>query len=160
MKYIINKTINQKISKEYDLEFSLGKDALCLIEITASAKSWWQNFKFSRSFFKDDDIFLFLDNKEITTSKNTKQDSRALWNGNELCNLEKTVLIAINLSKGRHIIKLKADQSPYLKSISVSGVEENNKIIYFPNSNNPAPKKCVEVVGLLILPEITSSAIL
>ncbi len=140
MKYIINKTINQKISKEYDLEFSLGKDALCLIEITASAKSWWQNFKFSRSFFKDDDIFLFLDNKEITTSKNTKQDSRALWNGNELCNLEKTVLIAINLSKGRHIIKLKADQSPYLKSISVSGVEENNKIIYFPNSNNPAQK--------------------
>jgi hypothetical protein len=137
MEQIANKKINKIISKDYSYSFALSEDTLCLIEIIASAKSWWQNFKSSRSFFKDDDIFLFLDNQELTTSKNKKQDARSAWNGNELCGLEKTVVITLNLSKGKHVINLKPNQSPYLKNISISKIEED-KIVYAPTENNPA----------------------
>jgi len=81
-----------------------------------------------------------LDSKELTTSRNRKQDARSAWNGNELKGLDKTVLIAVNLKKGNHTINLKPDKSPYLRSISVSKVEEGNKIIYLPTENNPAQK--------------------
>ncbi|MCF7860358.1 cell wall hydrolase, partial [Patescibacteria group bacterium] len=52
----------------------------------------------------------------------------------------KTVLIAVNLKSGNHNIILKPNQSPYIKSISVSKVEEKDKIIYIPVDNNPAQK--------------------
>lgn len=140
MKLIKIEKINKIITRQYSYEFSLDEDALYLIEIIASAKSWWQNFKTSRSFFKDDDIFLYLDNQELTTSQYTKKDARSSWNGNELCGLEKTVIIAANLSKGKHIIDLKPDQSPYVKSLAISKVEEKDKITYIPTQNNPAQK--------------------
>jgi len=116
------------------------EDSTCLVEVIASAKSWWQNFKYSRAFFKDDDIFLYLDNQELTTSLKTKQDARSAWNGNELKGLEKTVLVVACLKQGNHVIKLKSNQSPYLKSISVSQVEEKDKIVYIPTDNNPAQR--------------------
>ena len=139
MKLIKEEKISKQIIKPYFFDFTLSEDAPCLIEIIASAKSWWQNFKFGRAFFKDDDIFLFLDNQELTTSKYTKGDARSAWNGNELCSLEKTVLVASNLKKGKHIIDLKIDQRPYLKSISITKIEED-KIVYVPANNNPAQK--------------------
>lgn len=140
MKLIKIEKINKIITRQYSYEFFLDEDALYLIEIIASAKSWWQNFKTSRSFFKDDDIFLYLDNQELTASQYTKKDARSPWNGNELCGLEKTVIIAANLSKGKHIIDLKPDQSPYVKSLAISKVEEKDKITYIPTQNNPAQK--------------------
>ena len=139
MSLIKEEKISEQMTKPYSLDFTLSGDTLCLIEIIASAKSWRQNFKSSRSFFKDDDIFLFLDKQELTTSKYTKGDARSAWNGNELCGLEKTVLIAANLKKGKHTIDLKPDQSPYLKSISITKIEED-KIVYASANNNPAQK--------------------
>jgi len=137
---MVNERVNKIITKQYSHNFSLPDDGVYLIEIIASAKSWWQNFKSSRSFFKDDDIFLFLDKQELTTSKNKKKDSRSAWNGNELRGLEKTVLVVANLKAGKHVIDLKPDQTPYLKTITISKVEEKNKIIYIPMDNNPAQK--------------------
>ena len=140
MKFIKNEKINKKITKPFSFDFFLEEDSLCLIEIIASAKSWWQNFKSSRAFFKDDDIFLFLDNQELTTSLNTKKDACAAWNGNELKGLEKTILIAANLKTGSHIINLQPDRSPFIKAITVSEVEEIDKIVYIPIDNNPPQK--------------------
>jgi len=132
--------ISKEITGKYSCSFIFPEDGLYLIEIIASAKSWWQNFKSSRSFFKDDDIFLYLDNKELTTSKNEKKDARSAWDGNELKGLERTVLIAAYLTKGKHVIDLKSDQSPYLKSISISKIKEKDKIIYTPKNNNLVQK--------------------
>ena len=140
MKFIKNEKIDKQITKPYSFDFSLDEDAPYLIEIIASAKNWRQNFKSSRAFFKDDDIFLFLDNQELTTSKYTKKDARSAWNGNELKGLEKTILIAANLKKGNHIIDLKPHRTPYLKSLIISKVEEKDKITYVPTDNNPAQK--------------------
>ncbi len=140
MKYLVQENISKQISTTYSHNFKLEKNTLCLIEIIASAKSWWQNLKSSRSFFKDDDLFLSLDNKELTTSKNSKKDARSAWNGNELKGMEKTILIAVNLKAGKHIINLSPHRTPFLKSIVISKVEEN-KITYIPvKNNNPAQK--------------------
>lgn len=140
MKFIKNEKIDQLITKPYSFAFSLKEDTLCLIEIIASSKSWWQNLV-SRRFFKDDDLFLFLDNKEISTSLKTKKDACSPWNGNELKGKEKTFLIAVNLKAGNHEINLKPHRTPYLKNITISEIEEVNKIIYIPvSNNNPAQK--------------------
>ncbi|MFA5023686.1 MAG: cell wall hydrolase [Patescibacteria group bacterium] len=140
MKLITEDKLNKIITKQYSWDFNLEENGLYLIEIIASAKSWWQNAKRGRTFFKDDDIFLFLDERELTTSKNTKQDARSAWNGNELKGLEKTLLMAVNLKKGRHVIALKPNQSPSLKSLSISKIKEKDKIEYVPVNNNPAQK--------------------
>lgn len=71
---------------------------------------------------------------------NTKKDACAAWNGNELKGLEKTVLIAANLKTGSHIINLQPDQIPFIKVITVSKVEEIDKIIYIPIGSNPPQK--------------------
>ncbi|MCF7860357.1 hypothetical protein K9M09_01930, partial [Patescibacteria group bacterium] len=62
MKYIAKEQINKIITKQYSFNFAINEDAIYLIEIIASAKSWLQNFKTGRSFSKDDDIYLYLDN--------------------------------------------------------------------------------------------------
>lgn len=140
MKYLVQEEINQRISEDYFLNFSLEEKSLCLIEIIANARSWWQNFKNRRFFSLDDDLFLYLDGGELTTSLSTKKDSRSAWNGNELKGLDKTFLIAVNLKAGEHIIKLKPDNKPFLKTITISQVKETNKITYIPITNNPAQK--------------------
>jgi hypothetical protein len=141
MRLLHNQKINKEIKEEYFYSFETN-ERVYLIEIIAQAKSWWQNLKSFRSIFKDDDIILYLDNIEIFTSNSKKSDVRAIWNGNELKGLSKTVLIAINLKKGQHILRLRPDQSPSLESISIRELEEmdNQTIIYSPSDNNP-PKK-------------------
>lgn len=140
MKLIKEEKIDKQITEKYSSEFTLADDGLCLIEIIASAKSWRQNIKSLRSLFKDDDLALILDKIEITTSTSNKTDVRAAWNGNELKGLTKTVIVAVKLKKGKHVLNFIPDQSPYLKSIAVKQVEETNFLTYFPTDNNPAEK--------------------
>jgi len=138
MRLIKDENIYSILKKEFSYNFVLNEDGLYLIEIIASAKSWWQNIKTGRAFFKDDDIFLTLDGNELTTSLNKREDSRSVWNGNELNGLEKTLIIAVSLKEGKHSIILKPDESPYVKSLVISKVEEKDQIIYIPTRNNPA----------------------
>ena len=140
MKLIEPKNLDKEITEKYTYDFDLAEDGLYLIEIVASAKSWWQNLKNLklRSLFKDDDITLILDRLEITTANSGDIDVRAAWNGNELKGLLKTVLIAIHLKRGKHVLSFAPNQSPYLKTITVSQLDQLDKIIYTPTDNNPA----------------------
>lgn len=140
MKQIENKNISKVITEKYSYDFVLAEDGIYLIEIIASAKSWWQNFKIRRPIFKDDDIGLFLDRIEITSSASNKNDVRPAWNGNELKSMLKTVLIAVHLKKGKHALYLTPDQSPFLKSITISQVDDAGSLTYIPVDNNPAQK--------------------
>jgi hypothetical protein len=140
MRLIKEEKIFKQITGKYSCDFLFSEDGLYLIEIVASAKSWWQNLKSSRVFFNDDDIFLYLDNQELTTSKYTKKDTKSAWNGNELSGLKKTVIVVTNLNRGKHTIDLKPNQSPYLEKIVISKIEEKDKITYVPVNNNPAQK--------------------
>ena len=141
MKSIFTEQINKELKHDFVYPFETN-EGIFIIEIIARAKSWWQNLKGLRSFLKDDDITLNIDSKEIFTSNSNDKDVKAIWNGNELKGLAKTVLVAVKLKKGKHIITLNPDQSPSLESIKISELEEkdNNTIIYSPSDNNPPEK--------------------
>lgn len=141
MRLLHNQKINKEIKENYLYSFETN-GGVYLIEVIARAKSWWQNFKSFRSLFKDDDIFLYLDNLEIFTSTSQDSDAKAIWNGNELKGLSKTILIAISLKKGEHALRLRPEQSPSLESISIRELEkmDNQTIIYSPLNNNPPEK--------------------
>lgn len=140
MKLIKQEKLDKEIADKFSYDFVLADDGLYLIEIIASAKSWWQNVKSLRSFFKDADLALILDRIEISTSISNETDVRAAWNGNELKGLLKTVVIAVKLKMGKHVLSFTPNQKPYLKSILISQLEETEKITYIPADNNPAEK--------------------
>lgn len=140
VKLIKQEKLNKEITEKFSYDFVLADDGLYLIEIIASAKSWWQNLKSIRSLFKDDDIALTMDRLEITTSLSNKTDVRAAWNGNELKGFLKTLLIAVKLKSGKHVLNFTPDQNPFLKSITISQVEETSTLTYSPTDNNPAQK--------------------
>jgi hypothetical protein len=62
MKLVREEKINRKLSKEWQYSFEIGENGIYLIEITARAKSWWQNLKNFKSFFNDDDLITVIDN--------------------------------------------------------------------------------------------------
>ena len=140
MKLIKQEKLNKKIVDKFDYDFILDDDGLYLIEIIASAKSWWQNLKSFKSLLNDDDLALSLDRMEISTSSSNETNARSVWHGNELKGFLKTVVTAIKLKKGKHTLSFTPDQKPYLKSIMISQPEETDKITYIPVDNNPAQK--------------------
>ncbi len=142
MRLVKEEKLNREIKETFDFVFESANKGIFLIEILASAKSWWQNLKGLRSFFKDDDITLSLDSVEIFTSNSKDGDVRTIWNGNELKSLSKTVLIATKLDKGKHSLTFQPDKSPYLESIRITELEgkDADKIIYVPATNNPPEK--------------------
>ena len=140
MKLIKQEKLNKKIVDKFDFYFILDDDGLYLIEIIASAKSWWQNLKSFKSLLNDDDLALSLDRMEISTSSSNETNARSVWHGNELKGFLKTVVTAIKLKKGKHTLSFTPYQKPYLKSIMISQPEETDKITYIPVDNNPAQK--------------------
>jgi hypothetical protein len=140
-------------TKEFSWDFQVKEGGIYGIEITASAKSWWQNFLSLRSFFKDDDLTLKIDEIEFP-KRGLKQkrlfDGEVAWNGNNLKGKKKTDLFLIKLNKGTHILKFLADQSPKIEAIriyqprtfsreKVRGQleEKETQIDYFPQDNYP-----------------------
>src|SRR3990167_3738069 len=130
MKLMKQDNLNKNITEKYPYDFDLADDGLCLIEIIASAKSWWQNLKSFKSLLHNDNLALVLDKMEISTSLSNETNARAAWHGNELKGFLKTVLIAIHLKKGKHVLSLTPDQSPYLQSITIQQFEEANILTY------------------------------
>jgi len=140
MKKILERKLNQAIKeKEFIFNFQIEKQGIYAIEITGSAKSWFQNLVNLRSFFKDDDLTLRIDNIEFP-KRGLKQrrlfDGEVAWNGNNLKGLKKTDLFLINLEKGKHALEFLADQSPKIHSIRIYQLEKNEKEInYLPEDN-------------------------
>jgi len=141
MKSIFTEKIVREIKENFLYSFET-EEGVFLIEIIARAKSWWQNLKGLKSFLKDDDITLNLDNTEIFTSRSNDRDVKAIWNGNDLKGLSKTVLIVTKLKKGKHSLIFKPDRSPVLENIRIMELEEkdNNTVVYSPIENNPPEK--------------------
>lgn len=140
--------------KEFPFNFQIDKTGIYGIEITASSKSWWQNLIKLRSFFKDDDLILKIDNLEFP-KKGLKQrrlfDSEVAFNGNNLQGKKKTDLFLIKLDKGTHLLTFLADQKPKIHSIRIYQIDKSEKgenlifqhsqecwnINYLPQDNHP-----------------------
>lgn len=129
-----------KITENFVYDFEIVEDGLYLIEIIASAKSWWQNLKGLRAFFNDDDLAVKIDDVEFPklNGKGGLFDSEAAWNGNNLKGLKKTNIFIVQLSSENHKIEFIADHSPYLESIRIEKAPDANIVKYIPDKNNPA----------------------
>ncbi|MFH0856940.1 MAG: cell wall hydrolase, partial [bacterium] len=130
----------KEITENFVHDFKIAEDGLYLIEIIASAKSWWQNLKSLRAFFNDDDLAVKIDDVEFPKLNGKKGvfDGEAAWNGNNLKGLKKTNIFIIQLSSEKHKIEFIADQYPYLESIKIEKIPDANIVKYIPDKNNPA----------------------
>lgn len=118
----------QKISKIFTHTFAVEKSTVYLIEITASAKSHKQNH--SSNKFQDDGLLVEIDSQKF-------DQNACKWNGNDLNDLQKTVVFIIYLERGNHTVNLIPQQQPYLQQINIFEAEDS-KISYQPTINNPS----------------------
>lgn len=137
MKQIKKEIINKKIEEEFIYDFNISKSGLYLIEIIASAKSWWQKLVKFESF-QDDDLFVRLDEIDFPKLSGKKGlfNGEAAWNGNNLGGLSKTNLIVTELDKGNHVLKFYPHHSPNLVSINVVKID-SDVVEFQPTDNNP-----------------------
>jgi hypothetical protein len=138
MKIIKEEKVNKEINKEWKYVFEVEEAGVYLIEITARAKSWWQNLKSFRSFFNDDDLAVIIDDFSFPKLNNKKGlfDGEMSWNGNQLKGLLKTNLFILYFEKGEHYINFSNDKNPFLEDISI--FQTGNEFTYIPSKNNTA----------------------
>jgi len=138
MKLIKEEKINKELGKEWQYIFETEGNGIYLIEITARAKSWWQNLKSFRSFFNDDDLVMTIDDTSFPKLSNKIGlfDSEMSWNGNQLKGLLKTNLFVLYFEKGGHNIQFINDKNPFLENIRIFQIE--NEFTYVPTQNNVA----------------------
>ncbi len=114
---------NQERDRAFDHPFSLKEKGIYLIKITARAKSWWQNTKTGRSFFRKDSLTLLIDKKEILHAFSKKRlRASDIWNGNVLKGHELIAYILLSLDKDNHTISFNTHGKPYLGELSVTQV--------------------------------------
>lgn len=128
MKIIKETSPNKVIRRTYQESLEIEKSGIYLVEITARAKSWWQNHL--TTFFSDDGLYL-----KINEIKLDRQGAN--WNGNSLKNLSQTIVFVVYLEKGQHTLNLFPSYKPYLQSIKIYQTE-SSKIDFIPTINNPA----------------------
>lgn len=141
MELILEKKFNQQLQgKKFDFGFSVDRDGIYGIEITALAKSWKQNLFTLKSFFKDDDLTVKIDDLAFPKKSGKKGmfDGEIAWNGNNLKGLKKTDLFFIKLSKGSHQLTFLIDQSPNLKVVKIyQSADDEKDVHYLPQGNYP-----------------------
>lgn len=113
--------------KEFKWNFEIKENGIYGIEITASAKSWQQNGL--KSFFKDDNLTVKIDNLEFSKKFIN-------WNGNNLKGLKKINLFIVNLAVGIHTLNFLADQNPKIETIRIYQVK-NNVVSFLSKDNYP-----------------------
>ena len=69
MRQIRKETLNLVVAENFNFPFGIDKDGLYALEITASAKGWWNNLINLRfiSFYSDDNLIVKLDNIEFSS---------------------------------------------------------------------------------------------
>jgi hypothetical protein len=144
LKQIDSQKISKTINKPYIYTLIADKPALYVIEITASAKSWWQ--KFLHSFFSDDELYLKFNQQDYNWN-GTK------WNGNSLKNLQQTNVFVMYLEKGTYDLQLIPKHKPFLEQI-ILYQSQDNIIDFKPNVNNPAKDGNLRPWYNLILTEL------
>ncbi len=97
--------LNLIVENSFEYTFEIQESGLYFIEVIASAKSWWQNFKTLKSFFKDDDLAVKIDNIEfpkLNSKKGFKEFDQEL-----------------NFESGLHYIELWADGIPAISNLRI-----------------------------------------
>jgi hypothetical protein len=137
----MNKVHSTVFNKEADQTFnhviSLSKSGLYVIEITAAAKSWWQNTTSRRSFLKKDSLTVRLDGRDITPiQRKRKLRANDLWNGNLLNGSEQTVYALASLVSGSHNLSFIVHGKPFLSLAALFFIDDGTVTL-----RNLTPKK-------------------
>ncbi len=136
MELIYKSEKEKEVSKPQSISFTIDKLGICLIEISARAKSEKQ-LKGS----DDEDLRIEIDKRKFPQLTNSKRyfDSPASFSGGTQKGLKKTVYFLHVLEKGKHTIALIPDMSATILNISVSKVTDNANVSNLGlNINNQA----------------------
>ncbi|OGH88614.1 MAG: hypothetical protein A3J93_00755 [Candidatus Magasanikbacteria bacterium RIFOXYC2_FULL_42_28] len=117
---------NRVVSDQEVWDFNVFADGIYLITIQAKAKNWRQNFK---RLFSDDDLAVQVDDYLFTELSGKKREFKGpgTWNGNELKNSSKSVIILLPLKAGAHKLRFWVDEAPMLENISVEEMNPDIK---------------------------------
>ncbi|MBI4253392.1 VCBS repeat-containing protein [Candidatus Uhrbacteria bacterium] len=99
MKKILQKIHNAFLSDDFSESIAIERSGIYLIEITASAKSWWQNTVARRSFLKKDSLTIRINANDIVEQKK-KMRADDFWNGNVLKGNNQTVYVCMFFESG------------------------------------------------------------
>lgn len=123
--------------------FDIPADGLYLITIIARCKNWWQNLLKLR--FSDDDVAVQIDDFQFFELKGKKREFNSIgsWNGNELKNNSKAVILIVPFKVGEHRITFWADKSPLVEAIKVVALDTKTQNY---NLSTPEGVKAVDLV--------------
>ncbi|TAN32629.1 hypothetical protein EPN28_03855 [Patescibacteria group bacterium] len=121
-------TLNRAIKNQEIWKFNVEKDGLYLITINARCKNWLQSF---RRLFNDDDLAVQIDDHLLAELAGKKREFNqpGAWNGNDLKNNFKTVLMLLPLKSGTHEIKFWTDGAPYVETPKIKEIKLTREIL-------------------------------
>ena len=146
MKLLQQKNYNKDLARALSDSFEITATGLYLLEITASARSWWQNTVTMRSFLKKDSLTVLLDNKLIIPLQKKKLLAEDFWNGNILKGHDQTVYVVMALDVGTHSLSFTVHSGPFLDHMALYRID--NQEIEFKNLK---PKKRDRIPWLIFL---------
>lgn len=127
MKSIKSFAYNKNISHSFNEKISVNQAGIYAIEITASAKSWWQNTITRRSFLLKDSLTIVFDGLDIISSlKKKKLLADDIWNGNILQGHELTLYLLTHLEAKQYTLSCNIHGQPFIKNINVSDLENQS----------------------------------
>lgn len=124
MKLIKQEKISTQISDQYVWNFTIPKNGVYIVSISARCKNWLQNYKL---LFNDDDLAIQIDDYLFAEIKGKKREfvSSGSWNGNEIKGDIKNVLFILPIKTGEHQIRFWVDGHPILEEIKIYKVDES-----------------------------------
>lgn len=125
------------IEKLEEYTFPVKETGIYFVEITARARSWWQ--KYFRNFFGDDELKIEINGIDYFRELNKNQKNAIKFNGNNIKNLQKTIIFIVYLEKRDVdcLIRLIPKHKPTLELINIYQATDS-KVSYEPTTNNPA----------------------
>ncbi len=130
MKRVYTRAYNKSLERSFDDHFEIETEGAYLVEITASAQSWWQNSKTGRSFLNKDSLTVKINSKEITgISRKRKLLADDLWNGNVLKSADQTAYVIVYLKKGNALISFKVHGAPFLNGVNIYLIRDSKVLL-------------------------------
>lgn len=125
MKQIYQKKFNTSAASDTTERVSIERSGIYVIEIAASAKSWWQNTVGRRSFLKKDSLTVRVDYGD-TTEQKQKLLAGDIWNGNVLKGTRLILYLFVYFRSGNHYISFVPHEKPQLDQCIIYEIEGNS----------------------------------
>ena len=139
----MKKYFGEEIRSPKLYDFVIEGDGLYVILIKANCRpgwrnKWWLRLKTTLEeildlHLDDDDLRIELDNYVFEKPNGRKGlfNSPAAFSGTKILGKTKTVILIVNLLRGKHALKFIPDGSPYLESVEVRRANNPRKLAFY-----------------------------